>query len=116
MRHSRLLLLVWVVGCSLGYDKEGVPPNTETDTDTDTDSDTDTDTDTDTDSDTDTDAEPDSIAEGRTGVTVCTSGGAVSNAQMSGSFCFAPVDIVSGTTATSASFQWQPGPVTPVSP
>jgi hypothetical protein len=89
----------------------GPPIDTAEDTDTD---DTDTDTDTDTD---DTDVvEVDPIEEGRTATTICSAGGHVEGSSISGSFCFGAVDMSPGVQATSASFQWQPGPIYPVSP
>ena len=70
--------------------------------------------------DTDTDdldvVEEDPIEEGRTATTICTAGGYVEGSFISGSFCFGAVDISQGVQATSASFQWQPGPIYPVSP
>ena len=70
--------------------------------------------------DTDTDdtyiVEVDSIEKGRTATTICSAGGQVEGSSISGSFCFGAVDISQGVQATSASFQWQPGPIYPVSP
>jgi len=89
-------------------DDQGTPLDTADDTDTDDTDDTDTD---------DTDVvEVDPIEEGRTGTTICTAGGHVEGSSISGSFCFGAVDISQGVQATSASFQWQPGPIYPVSP
>ena len=75
---------------------------------------------TDTDDTNDTDdtdvVEVDPIEEGRTATTICSAGGHVEGSSISGSFCFGAVDISQGVQATSASFQWQPGPIYPVSP
>ena len=60
--------------------------------------------------------EGDPIEEGRTATTICSAGGHVEGSSISGSFCFGAVDISQGVQATSASFQWQPGPIYPVSP
>ena len=60
--------------------------------------------------------EVDPIEEDRTGTIICSAGGPVEGSSISGSFCFGAVDISSSTQATSASFQWQPGPIYPVSP
>ena len=60
--------------------------------------------------------EADPIEEGRTATTICSAGGHVEGSSISGSFCFGAVDISQGVQATSASFQWQPGPIYPVSP
>ena len=94
-------------------DDPGTPLDTADDTDTD---DTDTDDTDDTDTD-DTDVvEVDPIEEGRTATTICSAGGHVEGSSISGSFCFGAVDISPSPKATSASFQWQPGPYTAVSP
>ena len=60
--------------------------------------------------------EVDPIEEGRTATTICSAGGHVDGSSISGSFCFGAVDISPSPKATSASFQWQPGPYTAVSP
>ena len=87
-------------------DDTGSPLDTAQDTDTDDTNDTD-----------DTDVvEVDPIEEGRTATTICSAGGHVEGSSISGSYCFGAVDISQGVQATSASFQWQPGPVYPVSP
>ena len=67
--------------------------------------------------DTDTDVvEVNPIEEARTANTICSSGGHVEGSSISGSFCFGAVDISASIRATSPSFQWQPGPIYPVSP
>jgi len=87
-------------------DDTGLPSDTAEDTETDDTDDTD-----------DTDVvEVDPIEEGRTATTICSAGGHVEGSSISGSFCFGAVDISQGVQATSSSFQWQPGPVYPVSP
>ena len=60
--------------------------------------------------------EADPIEDGRTATTICSAGGQVEGASIHGSFCFGAVDISPSIQATSASFQWQPGPIYPVSP
>ena len=110
-----IFMFTLLLGCiedsktdSPGTDDTGSPSDTGQDTN-DTD-DTDTDTD-------DTDVvEVDPIEEGRTATTICSAGGQVEGSSISGSFCFGAVDISQGVQATSASFQWQPGPIYPVSP
>ncbi len=52
----------------------------------------------------------------RKGQVRCSAGGLIQGSSISGSYCFAPVDLSSGTPSTSTSYQWQPGPITPVSP
>ena len=69
----------------------------------------------------DPDAETDelevnTIDPNRQGHSICSAGGTVQGSSISGSICFAPVDLNAGTPSTSASFQWQPGPIAPVSP
>lgn len=97
-------------------------PKTETPNTNDTGSPSDTAQDTDDTNDTDTDTddtdivEVDPIEEGRTATMICSAGGPVESSSLSGSYCFGAVDISSGVQATSASFQWQPGPIYPVSP
>ena len=87
-------------------DDTGSPSDTAQDTDDTNDTDTD-----------DTDVvEVDPIEEGRTATTICSAGGHVESSSLSGSYCFGAVDISSGVQATSTSFQWQPGPIYPVSP
>ena len=131
MRFTTLILVFWACSSDLkpennsGIDTGTAPGDTDTsDTDTDTDtSDTDT-SDTDTsdtepdtsDTDTGTDSDTDSLDEGRTGNAVCAAGGHVQGSTVSGSFCLGAVDINPSTQSTSASFQWQPGPTTAVSP
>ena len=128
MSFSTLILVFWACSSdpkpddNSGIDTGAASGDADTDTsdtdtsDTDT-SDTEPDTsDTDTDTDTDTDADTDSIDEGRTGNAVCAAGGHVQGSTVSGSFCLGAVDISPSTQSTSASFQWQPGPTTAVSP
>ena len=110
-----MYLFVLLIGCGDSPEKsipepddQGTPIDTADDTDTDDTDDTDTD---------DTDVvEVDPIEEGRTATTICSAGGHVEGSSISGSFCFGAVDISQGVQATSASFQWQPGPIYPVSP
>lgn len=113
-----MYIFAFLIGCGDSPEKStpepddpGTPLDTADDTDTD---DTDT-SDTDDTDDTDV-AEVDPIEEGRTATTICSAGGHVEGSSISGSFCFGAVDISQGVQATSASFQWQPGPIYPVSP
>ena len=105
-----LMHLLFFIGCNDSKidnpdtGDSGIPLDTADDSDT---ADTGDDTDV---------VEVDPIEEGRTGTTICSAGGHVEGASISGSFCFGAVDISSSTRATSASFQWQPGPIYPVSP
>ena len=127
MSFSTLILFFWACSSDPKPDNNseidtgaasGDTDTSDTDTDTsDTDtSDTDT-SDTDTsDTDTGNDTDTDSLDEGRTGNAVCAAGGHVQGSTVSGSFCLGAVDISPSTQSTSASFQWQPGPTTAVSP
>ena len=102
-----MYFFVLLIGCSENP-KTGIPEPDDTGTSVDTADDTDTD---------DTDVvEVDPIEEGRTATTICSAGGHVEGSTISGSFCFGAVDISPSPKATSASFQWQPGPYTAVSP
>ena len=117
--HS-VLLISLLSGCSETFNKEGKidePSDTGLEDTDNTDADT-SDTDTsDTDDTDDTDVvEVDPIEEGRTAITICSAGGRVEGSSISGSYCFGAVDISPSPKATSASFQWQPGPYTAVSP
>ena len=108
-------MLIYMFTLLLGCTED--PKIEQPDTD-DTGSSSDTAQDTDDTNDTDdTDVvEVDPIEEGRTATTICSAGGHVEGSSISGSFCFGAVDISQGVQATSASFQWQPGPIYPVSP
>lgn len=108
-----MYLFVLLIGCGDSPEKsipepddQGTPIDTADDTDTDDTDDTDV-----------TDVvEVDPIEEDRTATTICTAGGHIEGSSISGSICFGAVDISQGVQATSASFQWQPGPIYPVSP
>lgn len=102
-----MYIFAFLIGCSENP-KTGIPEPDDQGTPIDTADDTDTD---------DTDVvEVDPIEEGRTATTICSAGGHVEGSSISGSFCFGAVDISPSPKATSASFQWQPGPYTAVSP
>jgi hypothetical protein len=108
-----MYIFAFLIGCSENP-KTGTPEPDDQGTPIDTADDTDTNDTNDTD---DTDVvEIDPIEEGRTATTICSAGGHVEGSSISGSFCFGAVDISQGVQATSASFQWQPGPYTAVSP
>ena len=108
-------MLIYMFTLLLGCTEDPKVEQPDTD-DTGSSSDTAQDTDDTNDTD-DTDVvEVDPIEEGRTATTICSAGGHVEGPAISGSYCFGAVDISSGVQATSASFQWQPGPVYPVSP
>jgi len=46
--------------------------------------------------------------------TFCASGGAVQGENVSGVFCFAPVDLGAGPSSSNANLTWQPGPFTKI--
>lgn len=108
MRYLRLCVVIGMIACSGQTDKNG--DDTEQN---DTNDIVDTDVQ-DTGSVVD---ETDSIAEGREQPFIqCAGGGFVEGATYSGSICFAPVDLSSGSTSASRNYQWQAGPTLAVSP